>query len=164
MPTEELRKRLGYDPRGFARVERRLIDEEVIAEDGPRVQIPGFKVLLSAEEQRIADAVAAELAGTGASPPSRADLKARHAVSDEIIQAMVDQGRVVEVGPELIYPAADYQEVVGKILDLLKASGKITVAEVRDAFSTSRKYALALLEHLDERKVTKRVGDERVLV
>jgi selenocysteine-specific elongation factor len=43
------------------------------------------------------------------------------------------------------------------------AQGKITVAEVRDLFSTSRKYALALMEHLDALGVTKRVGDERVL-
>jgi len=38
------------------------------------------------------------------------------------------------------------------------------VGEVRDMFGTSRKYVLALLEHLDRTKVTKRVGDERVLV
>jgi selenocysteine-specific elongation factor len=37
------------------------------------------------------------------------------------------------------------------------------VAGVRDLFDTSRKYALALMGHLDERKVTRRVGDERVL-
>jgi selenocysteine-specific elongation factor len=39
----------------------------------------------------------------------------------------------------------------------------MTVAQVRDRFNTSRKYALALMEHLDEQKVTRRVGDERVL-
>jgi selenocysteine-specific elongation factor len=45
----------------------------------------------------------------------------------------------------------------------LKAHGKITVAEVRDLFGTSRRYVLALLEHLDRERVTRRVGDERVL-
>jgi selenocysteine-specific elongation factor len=39
----------------------------------------------------------------------------------------------------------------------------MTVAQVRDAFNASRKYALAIMEHLDERKITRRVGDERVL-
>jgi selenocysteine-specific elongation factor len=53
--------------------------------------------------------------------------------------------------------------MVEKIEAHLKAEGKITVAEVRDLFSTSRKYALALMEHLDAQGVTKRVGDERVL-
>ena len=45
----------------------------------------------------------------------------------------------------------------------LRAKGKITVAEVRDLFSTSRKYALALMENLDAQGITRRVGDERVL-
>jgi selenocysteine-specific elongation factor len=37
------------------------------------------------------------------------------------------------------------------------------VAQVRDLFSTSRKYALALLGYMDEKRITRRVGDERVL-
>jgi len=44
----------------------------------------------------------------------------------------------------------------------LKQSGKITVAEARDLLGSSRKYVLALLEQMDEMKLTKRVGDERV--
>jgi selenocysteine-specific elongation factor len=39
----------------------------------------------------------------------------------------------------------------------------ITLAQVRDLFGTSRKYAQAILEYLDETRVTRRVGDERVL-
>ena len=39
----------------------------------------------------------------------------------------------------------------------------ITVAEVRDLFDTSRKYALGVLEHLDATGITRRVGDHRVL-
>jgi selenocysteine-specific elongation factor len=45
----------------------------------------------------------------------------------------------------------------------IKSHGKITVAEVRDLFHTSRKYALALMEYLDAQKITRRIGDERVL-
>jgi selenocysteine-specific elongation factor len=52
---------------------------------------------------------------------------------------------------------------VAGIVDFIKANGSMTVAQVRDQFGTSRKYALALMERLDELKITKRVGDERVL-
>jgi len=54
--------------------------------------------------------------------------------------------------------------MVNKILAHIKKNGKITVGEVRDMFQSSRKYVLALLEHMDEKKLTKRVGDERVAV
>ena len=45
-----------------------------------------------------------------------------------------------------------YDEMVGKVMAHLRSSGKITLAEVRDMFQTSRKYAQALLEHLDARR------------
>jgi selenocysteine-specific elongation factor len=49
------------------------------------------------------------------------------------------------------------------VVSHLEREGSITVAEVRDMFGASRKYALALMEHLDDQRVTKRVGDLRVL-
>ncbi|TET25572.1 MAG: hypothetical protein E3J67_03500, partial [Dehalococcoidia bacterium] len=49
------------------------------------------------------------------------------------------------------------------VLAHIKAQGRVTLAEVRDLFHTSRKYAQAFVEHLDEKKITRRVGDERVL-
>jgi selenocysteine-specific elongation factor len=53
--------------------------------------------------------------------------------------------------------------MVQRVRDAILAQGPITVAQVRDLFGTSRKYVLALLEHLDDIGVTKRIGDERVL-
>ena len=47
--------------------------------------------------------------------------------------------------------------------EALAGRGRLTVAQVRDMFKASRKYALALMEHLDARGVTARVGDDRVL-
>jgi selenocysteine-specific elongation factor len=53
--------------------------------------------------------------------------------------------------------------MVAETLAIIRAEGQVTVAGIRDAFGTSRKYALALLEHLDAQRVTRRVGDARVL-
>jgi selenocysteine-specific elongation factor len=53
--------------------------------------------------------------------------------------------------------------MVEKITAQIKAKGKISLGEVRDLFGNSRKYAQALLEYLDREKVTKRVGDDRVM-
>ena len=63
----------------------------------------------------------------------------------------------------VVFLASAYKEMLDRILSHMKQTGKITVAEVRDMFQTSRKYALAFMEHLDDQKVTRRVGDERVL-
>jgi selenocysteine-specific elongation factor len=53
--------------------------------------------------------------------------------------------------------------MVDRISAHIKSHGKITLGEVRDLFQTSRKYAQAVMEYLDDQKITRRVGDERVL-
>jgi selenocysteine-specific elongation factor len=53
--------------------------------------------------------------------------------------------------------------MVARVRAHLEREGTVTLAQVRDLFGTSRKYAQALLEHLDEQRITRRVGDERVL-
>ncbi|MBI2329394.1 MAG: SelB C-terminal domain-containing protein, partial [Chloroflexi bacterium] len=70
---------------------------------------------------------------------------------------------VVKVSDDVVFFAATYNEMVAKVTAHIKTQGKVTLAEVRDLFQTSRKYAQALLEHLDEKKITRRIGDERVL-
>jgi selenocysteine-specific elongation factor len=49
------------------------------------------------------------------------------------------------------------------VVEMLQAGAEVTVAVLRDRLQTSRKYALALLEHFDTARVTRRVGDRRVL-
>jgi selenocysteine-specific elongation factor len=53
--------------------------------------------------------------------------------------------------------------MTARIQETLRQNGKISLAEVRDLFNTSRKYAQALLEHLDALGVTVRDGDFRRL-
>ncbi|MCH7580413.1 MAG: SelB C-terminal domain-containing protein, partial [Chloroflexi bacterium] len=64
---------------------------------------------------------------------------------------------------EVTFGADAYEEMVSRVTEHLRSEGTVTLAQVRDMFGTSRKYAQALLEHLDQERVTRRVGDERVL-
>ena len=83
----------------------------------------------------------------------------------ELLVFLLDRAQIVRVSDEVCFaPAAyDRDDRVGACRNHARA-GSITVAQFRDRFATSRKYALALLEHLDERKVTRREGEARVLV
>ena len=53
--------------------------------------------------------------------------------------------------------------MAARIVAHLNERGSVTVADARDLFGASRKYVLPLLEYLDQQRVTRRVGDERVL-
>jgi selenocysteine-specific elongation factor len=80
-----------------------------------------------------------------------------------LLNLLVEQRRVVKVSDSVVFAASAYDEMVRRITTYIKERGRVTLAEVRDMFNTSRRYAQALLEHLDEKKITRRVGDERVL-
>jgi len=67
------------------------------------------------------------------------------------------------VSDEICFLSQVYEEMVRRVVDHIKRKESITVSDARDMFESSRKYILPFLEHLDERRVTKRVGDERVL-
>jgi len=81
----------------------------------------------------------------------------------ELLNLLFEQGKAIKVSDNVIFSPQAYRQMVQKITEYMKSKGKITVAEVRDLLATSRKYALALMEYMDEQKVTRRVGDERVL-
>ena len=84
-------------------------------------------------------------------------------IEPELMEYLVGQRQLVRLADNVVFAAPAYDEMVERIVSHIRSHGKITVAEVRDLFGTSRKYAMAIMEHLDEQKVTRRVGDERVL-
>jgi len=79
------------------------------------------------------------------------------------VNMLIEQGKIVKVSDGIIFSASVYNDMVDKVKSRIKASEKVSLGEVRDMFSTSRKYAQALLEYLDRQKITRRVGDDRVL-
>ena len=81
----------------------------------------------------------------------------------EIVSALMYAGTLVRLSEDVLFLKETYDEIASRIVAHIREKGSMTVAQVRDAFNASRKYALAIMEHLDERKITRRVGDERVL-
>ncbi len=157
MPKEELRSRLRLSSRAGAETVERLLQTGIIAEQGPLVRIPEHLVSLSPAQEAQAKAAIAALEKDRYSPPS--DVKA----DPGVISALAEQRRIVRINEDIIYSAPVYDEMLARITAHLKDNGKVTVGEVRDMFQTSRKYALALMEHMDQQRITRRLGDERVL-
>ena len=81
----------------------------------------------------------------------------------EVVAALVDRGDLLRMNAEILLERAAYHEAVRRIVAHLRARGRVSVAEGRDLLATSRKYMLAIFERLDERRITVRDGDERIL-
>ena len=102
-------------------------------------------------------ALAERLLAAGHEPPSRAELGAGAAHLPALIQA----GHAVRIGRDLYAHRDAVAVVADRARAIIAAEGAVTLARLRDELGTSRKYAEALLEHLDAARVTKRLPDDR---
>jgi len=134
-----------------------LVKQGVLVAAGGLLRLPGHHVALTPAQQATMDAFLKSLAASPYSPPSELIPEA------DLLHILVGQGRVVKVSDTIVFAAPVYEEMLRRLTAYLKEKGKITLGEVRDMFGTSRKYAQAFLEYLDREKVTRRVGDDRVL-
>jgi len=156
MPKAELGSRLKLGKYSPA-IWQRLSDEGVLSEEGLAVRLSSHRIHLTPAQQLKIDAFLQSLVKNPYAPPS--DL----IPEPDLLNLLVEQHQVVKVSSEVVFSAPAYNEMVEKVTSYIKARGKVTLAEARDLFKTSRKYAQAFLEHLDEKKITRRIGDERVL-
>ena len=154
---EELRSRLRLTPQVFAQTLPRLRSDADVVEQGAVVRLTDHTPRLSGEHRDVAEAYVRQLEADRFSPPTDS------APDADVLDLLADEGRIVRVSETVTFSAEAYEEMVRKVTDHLRERDRITVADVRDLFDTSRKYALALLEHLDKRRITRRVEDARVL-
>jgi len=88
---------------------------------------------------------------------------ARAALTDEVYQSLLDQGKLVQLSAESFLRTEEYKKML-EFVQLECGKGEIlTLAQFRDHFSTSRKIAQAFLEYLDRKGITIRVGEGRKL-
>jgi selenocysteine-specific elongation factor len=163
LPKEELRTRLGADPRLFVRVLERLKAQGTATEDGPFVRLSTHSVTFTPEQERQVSQVLDVLREAGIAPPDREDLQTSLRVSPELVDALVARGVLVEVAAGLLYDAETLSAIVARIRADIERNGPRTVAQIRDLLDASRKYVLAIVGYTDEHKITRRVGDNRVL-
>ena len=161
---EEVRRKLGVGGKEFTAL---LAAAEAVGEltvVRERVARAGRMVALNSGQQKIADGVMVAVTDAGFNPLTVGDLKDqfKQRDTDEVIIFLTEQGQVVRVGDDLIISATVLEEGARRTREHLKASGKISVSEFRDLLGTTRKYALPLLEWMDEQKITRRAGDERL--
>jgi len=87
----------------------------------------------------------------------------RTGAAAEVVRALAQRGDIVRLSDDIAFTRDAYSKAVDLVKELIAATGSVTVAQLRDRMGASRRPVLALLEHLDAEKLTRRVGDQRVL-
>jgi len=161
---EEVRSALGLPAKRFSALVERLVVDKRLAERGSALALPSHQPRLSEDQERHWLSARAALAKDPLQPPSPAQLETDHGLDRELIAALAERGDVVRIGTEAVFLPEAVTRFARVVVDELAASGSITVARARDLSGSSRKHVLPLLQFLDDRGLTRRHGDDRILV
>ncbi len=131
--------------------------------DDTAVWRAGHRIRFTPEQEAGIQRVLAALEASPYAPPHANELLRLLGDDPELLEALVDQGQLVRLGNNVLFRRQDFETMVQAIVTHLEEHGTITLAQVRDRFATSRKYAQAVLEEMDARRITRREGDVRVL-
>jgi selenocysteine-specific elongation factor len=136
-----------------------------------RLALAGHSVSFSPEEVRIREALLKHFADAGLAPPDMAGVRSAvggdAATVDRIINVLIRQRALIKIDALLFH--AERLEALKTEIRALKTAGgadavRIDVAAFKDRYGITRKFAIPLLEYLDRERVTRRVGESRVLV
>jgi selenocysteine-specific elongation factor len=169
-PKQELRARAG-----LARVEifeaalNDLVAAGALVVTGDLVGQAGRENALSAEESRAKELIEREFEGAGLTVPGFASVLAKLPVdaprAQKILQILLREKVLVKISSDLVFHRNTLQRLREMLAKYRKERGaRLPITVFKELTGITRKYAIPLLEHLDREQVTRRAGDERVIL
>jgi selenocysteine-specific elongation factor len=161
MPREQLKSESGVTGEVFDALLKYAADEEELVLSNALVRQADHKVVFTPAQQTHIDSLLAAFEVHPYAPPSVK--QSLDIVNEDLLNALVATGQLVQVAEDVLLQPAILDVMRDAVIAHIHENGAITLGELRDKFDTSRKYAVAVLEYLDETGVTIRKGDSRAL-
>lgn len=168
---EDLRASLGRRVRAeaFRAALAALASERKVDAEGELVKRAGAEIALQPEEARAKEEIERAFSGAGLAVPAVKEVLGKLSVeakrAEKLLQILLREKNLVRVSPELIFHRDALAHLKAQLAAFKKAKGeRITVPIFKDLTGITRKYAIPLLEYLDRERVTRRAGDERVIL
>jgi selenocysteine-specific elongation factor len=156
IPKAEISSKIKLGVR-FLDILQKLFSSGKLIEENTLVRLPSYQIRLTSAQQSKIESFLHQLNQNPFTPAVEITLE------PDLLNLLSEKGLIVRTSAGVIFSASAFSEMTNRVLARIKATGKITLAEARDMFQTSRKYAQALLEYMDEKRLTKRLADDRVL-
>jgi len=168
---EDLRASLGRRVRAetFRTAIEDLLKQDKLAAQGELLKKPGSEISLTPEEAKAKEQIERAFGRAGLAAPSVKEVLAQLAIesrrSEKILQILLRDKVLVRVSPELIFHRDALGQLPGILQSYKKSRGeRIGVPAFKELTGITRKYAIPLLEYLDRQRLTRRMGDERVIL
>ncbi|MFW6068353.1 MAG: selenocysteine-specific translation elongation factor [Chloroflexota bacterium] len=162
IPREELRNRLNLSAPVFNALVQQMVQNDGLVDTGSTVHHRDHQIQFDDDQEKAIDALLNAFERAGVDSPSAKESKSQ--VGEDVYQALLELGKLRQLNEDVVYRTADLERLTKQIVSFIEVHESASAAEIRDLLGTSRKYAIALLEDLDQRRITRRVGDQRVLV
>jgi selenocysteine-specific elongation factor len=171
IPREDLRASLGKRVRTetFRAALEELTTQRKLDAQGDLVKKAGTEIALLPEESKAKEQIEVAFASASLAVPSVMEVLQKLPVeakrAEKLLQMLLREKSLVRVSPDLIF----HRQALAQLKDQLSAykrtkGDRITVPIFKELTGISRKYAIPLLEYLDRERVTRRAGDERVIL
>ncbi|MFN8675509.1 MAG: selenocysteine-specific translation elongation factor [Thermomicrobiales bacterium] len=159
MPREVARRQLAVaSPRVFDTLVAASVAYDLVVDDGATLRSPAFRIALDPGRRQRADRWLAAMNAAPYTPPAAAEFD----IDADTLAALAHNQEIVRASDAVAYSTEAWAALVNETLAYIDAHSTITMAQFRDHFGASRKYAQAALEHMDRLKLTRRSGDDRV--
>ncbi len=165
---EQLRETVGVSGDVLAVALDLLAEEGKLSFAGELIHVPGRGVVMKDEEAESKKIIEQAFASAGLQVPALntvlAGLKVDKVRAQKIVTLLLRDKVLVKISDDLVFHQSALQELRNQIAAYKAKSAKIDVGKFKEMTGVSRKYAIPLLEYLDRERVTKRIGDERVIL
>jgi selenocysteine-specific elongation factor len=170
---EELRETAGAPPDVLTAALDLLTKEKKLETVGELVRWPGRGVVMKDDEAESKNIIEQAFSSAGLQVPSLDNvltgLKLDKARAHKIVTLLLRDKLLIKISQELVFHQSALAELrkqlaAYKTKSMVAGLAKIDVGKFKELTGVSRKYAIPLLEYLDRERVTRRVGDERVIL
>ncbi len=165
---EELREKLGVGPDVYRGVEDLLVRDKQLVLAGELIHAAGRGVVLRDDEAESKKQIEAAFATAGLKVPALKEVLASLPIdqvrAQKIVTLLLRDRVLVKLADDLVFHRDALQGLRQLVVAQKIKTPKLNVVAFKDLTGVSRKYAIPLLEYLDRERVTRRVGDERVIL
>ena len=168
MSKQALREKLQLSAEVFALALQQLVSSKKLELAGELINLPGHGVVMKDEEAESKKLIEEAFLSAGLKVPALKDVLAGLKVdknrAQKIVTLLLRDKTLLKISEDLVFHRSALEELRKAVLAEKSRSPRIDVAHFKDLAGVTRKYAIPLLEYLDREHVTRRVGDERVIL
>lgn len=164
MSLEEFRSRFNkIPPKELNAIIQTLVESEEFVIEGEIIRKKDYSIAISPAQIKAKDEIDAQIKAAAWAPLSFEEIVGKDKTKREVYMQMRKNNEFYRLDKQVELHRTYYNEALNRLALFCQENGEIALADFRNLLDTSRKYALLLLDDFDQRGITKRVEDTRVM-